>query len=1045
MTSLLESAEQLTAQVAAPAELAEAPTTLGPTEAIQARDENKQRAAGAEHRDTRRTPSQQLSEARQVTSLLKSAEQLTAYDPIEAIQIKDENEQHAADRDSSETRSQPLSEASQAATSAELVEVPTTLGPIEAIQAKDENEQGSADAERRDDISRTLSQRLSDARQVTALIESAAQPTAHDPTETIQINGEHKEYAADAERRDSSGTPSQSLSEASQVAAPADLAEAPTTSDPSKAFYVQDENGNRAGDAEMRGIGGSPSQAISEPSEATKLIGPPEEATTAGLTEALHSNDAEKARVAEILKSLERGAEVKRRRIGGTSGLPLSTPSEASTLGSPQELSTPNSIETFKPKDTTRDRLVKFIKALKRTANAKRRGSSETLDQPHSPTELTTRTISLQEPSTADRSEAFHSKDKDRLVEILKGLERSADPNRRGIDETQSQSSSTPTKVRTPAESPAKSSSPDLADGFHSNDADKDRVVNVLKALMKRSRGLIADAPPLQQAEETDLAMTIPGMSDPVTPDKTRVQELKSSHDREPERLAGSSGQDNVVGTDFSAPVANHFYQGSSATGQQRRAHTAFGTNQQPAPAAPTDPGAEYPSRASVDTSAAPAAQPLHDAGPRTLAPADDSAPENAGAGKYHRREGGMPPAVEAFMRRLADYESSSLHQTTDGGDAVELSARSEDLNNTDQVPLADELYVAAEEQVAAEVPTVAAAPTAVEGATAAEAQTAAEDPTAAEAPSTAEEPTAAEEPATAEVPTEAEAPIEAEAPTQAEAQTSAEDRTAAEEPATAEVPTTAEAPTRAEQPTGAEDRTAAQERTAAEQQTTAEELTAAEEPATAEVPTTAEAPTEVEAPTEAESSTGAEEPITAEEPTGGEKWTAAEEWIAAEQRTAADDAFDSVSAKPSSIPIVASEAWARPTSRSDDHRRWESVLRDSRLDDAGNAGREGLAQGELAPQAISTTDKKPSVAERDPATQPNTFERDADQDNVRSQEYGDGPLSATSETATFEDSPSERNDPDLAKAFFDVDMERAVAMARSQLGLECGAGERGL
>jgi hypothetical protein len=105
-------------------------------------------------------------------------------------------------------------------------------------------------------------------------------------------------------------------------------------------------------------------------------------------------------------------------------------------------------------------------------------------------------------------------------------------------------------------------------------------------------------------------------------------------------------------------------------------------------------------------------------------------------------------------------------------------------------------------------------------------------------------------------------------------------------------------------------------------------------------------------------------------------------------------------------------------------------------LDDAGNAGREGLAQGELAPQAISTTDKKPSVAERDPATQPNTFERDADQDNVRSQEYGDGPLSATGETATFADSPSERNDPDLAKAFFDVDMERAVAMARSQLGL---------
>ena len=315
--------------------------------------------------------------------LTESAEQLTAHDPIEAIQIKDENEQHAADRDSSGTRSQPLSEASQVAAPAELAEAPTTLGPTEAIQAKDENEQRAADAERRDDISRTPSQRLSEARQVTALIESAEQPTAHDPTEAIQIKGENEQHAADAERRDSSGTPSQPLSEASQVAAPAELAEAPTTPDPSEAFYVQDENGHRAGDAERRGIGGTPSQAISEPSEATTLIGPLEEPSTAGLTEALHSNDAEKARVAEILKSLERGAEVKRRRIGGTSGRRILTKSSIVRFGSPQESSTPNSIETFKRKDTAKDRLVKFVKALKRAANAKRRGSSETLDQPH--------------------------------------------------------------------------------------------------------------------------------------------------------------------------------------------------------------------------------------------------------------------------------------------------------------------------------------------------------------------------------------------------------------------------------------------------------------------------------------------------------------------------------------------------------------------------------------------------------------------------------------------------------------------------------------
>ena len=909
-------------------------------EAIQLKDENKQPAADGERRDISATRGHPISEASQLATSAEPAGEPRGPDPTEVIQLKDEKGRRAADaerRGIGGTPSQPISEARQVVAPAE--EAPSPHDSTEAIQAKNENEQRAADAERCG-ISRTPSQQLSEARQVTALIKSAAQLTAHDPTEAIQINGENEQRAADAERRDSSGTPSQPLSEASQVAAPAELAVAPTMPGASKAFYVQDENGHRAVDAESRGIGGTPSQAISEPNEATTLIGPPEEPTIAGLTEALNSNDAEKTRVAEILKLLERGADVKRRRVGGTSGQPLSRPSKVSTpTGSPQESSAPDSIETFKRKHTAKDRLVKFVKALKRAANAKRRGSSETLDQPpYGPTKVTTRKISSQEPSTPDPSEASHSKDadKDRLVEILKALERSADANRRGIEATLRQSSSTPTKVRMPAESPAKPSAPDLAEGFRSDDADKDQVVNVLKALMKRSRGLIADAPRLQQAEEIDLALTLPVMSDPVTPDKTRVQELES-HDHKLRRLPGSSGQDHVVGTAFSAASDDHFYQGSSATGQQTRPHNAFGTNQQSAPAAPTEPGAEYPSRASVDTSAAPAAQQLYDASPRMLAPADDNALENARPAKYHRREGGMPPAVEAFMPRLAEYESSSSYQTTDGADAVELSARPEDLNNTDQVPLADELYVAAEEQVTSEIPSVAAAPT------------------------------------------------------------------------------------------------------------TAEQPTAAEEPATAEVPTTADAPTEVEPPTEAEASTRAEAPVAAEEPIGAEERTAAEEWTAAEQQTTADDdSFDSisakqsdnVSAKPSSIPIVAGEAWASSTPRSDDHMRWESVLRDTGLDDAGNAGRERLAQGELAPQAISSIDEKPSVAERSQATEPNTFERDVDQDDAQSQEYGDGPLSATSETAAFADFPSERNDPDLAKAFFDVDVERAVAMARSELGL---------
>jgi hypothetical protein len=108
----------------------------------------------------------------------------------------------------------------------------------------------------------------------------------------------------------------------------------------------------------------------------------------------------------------------------------------------------------------------------------------------------------------------------------------------------------------------------------------------------------------------------------------------------------------------------------------------------------------------------------------------------------------------------------------------------------------------------------------------------------------------------------------------------------------------------------------------------------------------------------------------------------------------------------------------------------------------AGDAGREGLARGELTPQAFNAVDERPNVAEPNLATEPNTFEP-ADQDDAQSQEYGDGPLSATNETAAFTDYPSERNHPDLAKAFFEVDVERAVTMAQSELGSR-NAGLRG-
>ena len=105
-------------------------------------------------------------------AILESVEQPTAHYPIEAIQIKNEYEQHAADRDSGGTRSQPLSEARQVAAPAELTEAPTTPGSTEGIQANNENEQRAADAERRG-ISRTGNQQLFETRRVTPLIESS--------------------------------------------------------------------------------------------------------------------------------------------------------------------------------------------------------------------------------------------------------------------------------------------------------------------------------------------------------------------------------------------------------------------------------------------------------------------------------------------------------------------------------------------------------------------------------------------------------------------------------------------------------------------------------------------------------------------------------------------------------------------------------------------------------------------------------------------------------------------------------------------------------
>ena len=113
------------------------------------------------------------------------------------------------------TLSQPSSEASQARTLTEPAEQPSA-GPTEAMQLKDENEQRGDHAERRG-FGGASSQSLSKASQVTTLTEFVKQSTAPDPTKVIQLEDENEEPAADGERRGGGETPSQPISEASQV------------------------------------------------------------------------------------------------------------------------------------------------------------------------------------------------------------------------------------------------------------------------------------------------------------------------------------------------------------------------------------------------------------------------------------------------------------------------------------------------------------------------------------------------------------------------------------------------------------------------------------------------------------------------------------------------------------------------------------------------------------------------------------------------------------------------------------------------------------
>jgi hypothetical protein len=150
----------------------------------------------------------------------------------------------------------------------------------------------------------------------------------------------------------------------------------------------------------------------------------------------------------------------------------------------------------------------------------------------------------------------------------------------------------------------------------------------------------------------------------------------------------------------------------------------------------------------------------------------------------------------------------------------------------------------------------------------------------------------------------------------------------------------------------------------------------------------------------------------------------------AAEEQTAADEASsDSITATPPPITFV-------------NPRGFESVLRDWRSDDAGDVGRESLAQSDFTPQAGSHIDETPGSAfsERDRAAQPNVCEPydRTDQDDAQGREYFDDPPAAADDAPPSNGSQDEASGPDLALGLakvFEVDTERAIAVARSELG----------
>ena len=159
---------------------------------------------------------------------------------------------------------------------------------------------------------------------------------------------------------------------------------------------------------------------------------------------------------------------------------------------------------------------------------------------------------------------------------------------------------------------------------------------------------LIAQAPPSHDTVKTDLSVA----STPMLSEQASVQEHPSNA-TDITALASSSQQDKVVAIAF--PPFTSSYLGDFSSEQSRRPQDFSDPEKRFAP------GEDHASHGWGET--APAPQPDDDASALMPAPSDESAFESAQPDEPSGGTG-MPPAIEAFMRHLAEYLHSQNHQT---------------------------------------------------------------------------------------------------------------------------------------------------------------------------------------------------------------------------------------------------------------------------------------------------------------------------------------------------------------------------------------------